>query len=67
MPYTPIEYDDVEVLDRFDLGWTVRIGNQLIVVSLYVPLTGTEALHIGDRGRMVLPKWFAEQWGLPIP
>ncbi len=67
MPYTPIVYDDTEVLEPAGAGFVCRIGNERVVVGPYIPLDGTVVRRAGDRGRLVLPRWFAEQWGLPIP
>jgi hypothetical protein len=66
MPETALTYDDVEVLDEDDLGFTCRIGNQRAFIGKYVPLDGTTARHRGERGRLSLPRWFVEQQGLPL-
>ena len=61
MPETPILFDDVEVLEKSGLGYTVRIGHQHVFVGSAVPLAGTTATVIGQVGRLVLPRWFVEQ------
>jgi hypothetical protein len=66
MPETPIVYDDVEVLEHDGLGFTCRIGNVRVFVGKYVPIDGTKIGRKGDRGRLTLPRWFAEQEGLPL-
>ena len=66
MPETAVVYDDVEVLDDDDLGFTCRIGNERVFVGKYVGLTGTAVRRKGDRGRLALPRWFVEQQGLPL-
>ena len=66
MPETPIAYDDVEVLDHDDLGFTCRIGNERAFIGKYVPVNGTTVRRRGDRGRLTLPRWFVEQQGLPL-
>ena len=66
MPQTPIVYDDAEVLDADGSGFTVRIGNTRAFVGKYVPADGTTIHRAGDRGRLVLPRWYAEQQGLPL-
>jgi hypothetical protein len=38
MPETAIVYEDVEVLDDDDLGFTCRIGNEQTFIGKYVPL-----------------------------
>ena len=66
MPETPIVYDDVEVLDHHDLGFTCRVGNQRAFIGKFVPLDGTTVHRKGDRGRLTLPRWFVQQQGLPL-
>ena len=66
MPDTALIYDDVEVLDEDDSGFTCRIGDQRTFIGKYVPLDGTTARRRGERGQLTLPRWFAEQQGLPL-
>ena len=66
MPDTAIVYQDVELLDQDGLGFTCRIGSERVFVGKYVPLEGTTIRARGDRGRLALPRWFAEQQGLPL-
>jgi hypothetical protein len=65
-PQAPVSYDDVEVLDDDGLGFTCRIGNERVFVGKYVPIEGTVIRRKGDRGRLMLPRWFVEQQGLPL-
>ena len=66
MPETPIKIDDVEVLsDGTGLGFTCRVAGIVLFVGRAVPLPGTTVQCVGDRGRLVLPRWFAEEHGLP--
>jgi hypothetical protein len=66
MPDTPIVYEDVEVLEQDGLGFTVRIGNQRVFIGKYVKLPGGTVHSAGDRGRLVLPRWWVEEQGLPL-
>ena len=66
MPELPIVYEDVEVVDHDDLGFTCRIGTARVFIGKYVPMNGTGIGRKGDRGRLTLPRWFAEQEGLPL-
>ena len=66
MPDTPVTYEDVEVLDDDGLGFTVRIGNDRAFIGKYVKLPGSTVQRAGDRGRLVLPRWFVEQQALPL-
>src|SRR5262245_15036528 len=66
MPELPITYDDVEVIEADGSGLTCRIGNARAFVGKYVPLEGTAVHRKGDRGRLVLPRWFVEQQALPL-
>jgi hypothetical protein len=66
MPETPVVYDDVEVLEHDDLGFTCRLGTARVFIGKYVPINGTTIRRKGDHGRLTLPRWFAEQEGLPL-
>jgi hypothetical protein len=66
VPETPIAYDNVEVLEHDDLGFTCRIGERRTFIGKYVPVNGTTVRRKGDRGRLTLPRWFVEQEGLPV-
>lgn len=66
MPESAILYEEVEVEDEDDLGFTCRIGTQRAFIGKYVPLDGTTARHRGERGRLTLPRWFVEQQNLPL-
>ena len=66
MPETPVVYDDVVVLEEDGLGFTVRIGSERAFIGKYVKLPGSTVQRAGDRGRLVLPRWFVEQQALPL-
>ena len=66
MPEMPVVYEDVEVLDLDDLGFTCRIGDVRVFIGKYVPMDGPTVRRKGDRGRLTLPRWFVEQQGLPL-
>jgi len=66
MPDTPVTYEDVEIIDADRLGLTCRIATERAFIGKYVPLEGTTVHRPGDRGRLVLPRWFVEQQGLPL-
>jgi hypothetical protein len=65
MPQTPVTYDNVEIVRQSGTGNWVRIGGRAVFVGESVGLPGTTIHRPGDRGRLVLPHWFAEAWGLP--
>ena len=66
MAETHVAYEDVEVVEGNRLGFACRIGNARVFIGRYVPLDGTTVRTAGDRGRLVLPRWFVEQQGLPL-
>jgi hypothetical protein len=66
VPDTPVTFDDVECLEVDGLGYTCRLGSERVFVGKYVSLPGTTIRMQGDRGRLVLPRWFVEQQGLPL-
>jgi hypothetical protein len=66
MPDKPVVYEDVEVLEDDGPGFVCRIGSARTFVAKYVPLPGTTVQRKGDRGSLALPRWFAEQQGLPL-
>ena len=62
MAETPIPFDDVEILsDGSGLGFTCRIGARDLFIGSAIPLPGTTVRRPGDRGRLVLPRWFVEK------
>jgi hypothetical protein len=66
VPDTLITYEDVECLEVDELGYTCQLGSERVFVGKYVSLPGTTIRAHGDRGRLVLPRWFVEQQGLPL-
>jgi hypothetical protein len=67
MPNTPITFEDVVRLSDTGLGGRYRIGNRDVFVGSVLPMTGTTVFRIGQRGRLVLPRWFVEQERLALP
>lgn len=66
MPQTPIHFENVEIVSQSDLGNWMRIDGRQVFIGQAVPLSGTTVYRPGDRGRLVLPRWFAEAWDLPV-
>jgi hypothetical protein len=66
MPETPITYNDVEVLRLDPLGMWCRIMGRRVYVESSVRQPGTTLEGDGTHGRLVVPKWFAVQEGLPL-
>ena len=62
-----ITYDDVEVVEHDGSGFTCLVRGRRVFVGKYVPLDGTTVARCGDRGRLVVPREFAEEQRLPIP
>jgi hypothetical protein len=67
MPQSPVTFDAVEVLSTTIFGMTCRVGQRAVFVRSGVPKPGTTIRVQGDVGRLVVPKWFALQEGLPVP
>lgn len=67
MPETPITFEQVEVLSRTDLGMSCQIDGRRVYVGTAVPLAGTTIRLSGERGRLVLPRWFVQENGLTPP
>jgi hypothetical protein len=65
MPDARIAYDDVHVLEDDGSGFTCLVLGRRVFVGKYVPLDGTTVARRGDRGRLVLPREFAEEQRLP--
>jgi len=65
MPDTPITYIGVEVTRSNDLGFFCLVQGQEVFVGSGVPLDGTTVRLKGDRGQLVVPRWFAEGQRLP--
>ena len=64
MPYTPITFENVEVLRDTGFGRQYRIAGKSVFVGSLVSLRGTTAYRVGEVGRLVLPRWFVEQEGI---
>jgi len=67
MPDTRVTYEDVEVVQDDGSGFTCLIEGRRVFVGKYVPVDGTMVGRTGDRGRLVLPREFAEAQRLPPP
>ena len=67
MPETPITFEDVEVLRADTLTFRCRVRGQTVTVGRLQILPGTTLMRAGDRGRLVMPRWAAEELGLPTP
>jgi hypothetical protein len=66
MPQTPINFEHVEIVRMNDMGLWCRIDGREVFVGKNVPQPGTTIRVKGDRGRLVLPRWFVQDQGLPI-
>ena len=64
---TRVTYEDVQVLQDDGSGFTCLIDGRRVFVGKYVPVDGTTVARTGDRGRLVLPREFAEAQRLPLP
>jgi len=64
-PEAPVTFE-VEVLTRTDLGMSCQIDGHRVFVGCAVWLSGTTIGFVGDRGRLVLPRWFVQAQGLKI-
>lgn len=67
MPDTPITFDDVEVLSATDMALRCRIRGKVVTLGRLQVMQGTTVTRIGDRGRVVIPRWVAQELGLPEP
>ena len=67
MPESPVTYDDVEVLSASGLTMRCRVAGKVVIVGRGQPMHGTSVRDVGDRGRLVLPRWAVRDLGLPEP
>lgn len=67
MPNTPVVFDDVEVVAETGLTLRCRIQDKEVVIGNAQWLAGTTVHHVGDRGRLVLPRWAVDDLGLTPP
>ena len=58
-------FEQVEILRVIEFGFWCRIDGRELFVGRNVPQAGTTIRLQGDRGRLVLPTWFAIDQGLP--
>ena len=66
MPETPITFEPVEIIRVTDAGAWCLIHGREVFVGPSLPQPGTTVRLKGDRGRLVLPKWFVRYSRLPI-
>jgi len=55
----------VEVIRDIGTDFLCLIGTQQVWVPLTEIRYGSELARIGDRGRLIVSRWFAENIGLP--
>jgi len=67
MPGTPVTFSEVEVTRHTSVGFYCCVEGKEIFVGGLVPLDGTTVRLKGDRGNLVVPRWFAEHQGLRVP
>ena len=60
-----IELDAVEALSETLDGLYCRVGDRCLTIPRRF-LQGSDVHRPGDRGRIVLPRWFATAAGLPV-
>jgi len=63
-----VEVAEVEVLRHRRRALTCRIGNMRAMRIISVPLRllgrGSEVRHVGDFGKLVVPRWLAISLGV---
>ena len=67
MPDVPMVFEDVEVVYATAVTLRCRIREKVVTVGSLQPLAGTTIHRAGDRGRLVLPPWVAQDLGLTEP
>jgi hypothetical protein len=67
MPETPITFEDVEVLGVSSLTLKCRVQGTMVTVGRPQVLSGSTVTNVGDRGRLVLPRWAVQDLGLIEP
>jgi hypothetical protein len=66
MPDTAVVFEHVTVLRQTDFGFWCQIEQSQVFVRSAVPQPGTTVRITGDVGRLMLPKRFVPQQGLPL-
>lgn len=64
MADSSVQFDDVEVLRDGGLALLCVIGGKQVWVPKAQMLPGSQLTKAGDRGRLVVPDWFAADHGL---
>ncbi len=63
-----VELAEVEVLRHSGRALTCRIGNNRAMRIIAVPLRflgrGSQVRHVGDSGKLVVPRWLAVSLGV---
>lgn len=67
MPETPITFEDVEVVGASSLTLKCRVQGRMVTVGRLQVLPASTVTNVGDRGRLVLPRWAVQDLGLIEP
>jgi hypothetical protein len=59
-----VECPEVEVVRDTGLVLVCRVGDRQVMIPPMHMLPGTTVRRPGDRGRLVLPRWFAAEIGV---
>ena len=59
-----IDLTDVELVGHEGADLVCRAGGRQITVPVYLVKPGTDVWADGDRGKLVVPLWFAAECGL---
>ncbi len=63
---TLVTFRDVEVTREADMGLFCLVAGREVFVGQLVRDASSSVRRKGDRGTLVVPKWFALQNGLPV-
>jgi hypothetical protein len=63
MPASSVSIDNAEVVRVDTLGILCRVAGTYIFVAFPLVREGTTVKREGDVGRLVVPRWFAEDHG----
>jgi hypothetical protein len=59
-----VRFDDVRVVEETAERLLCLIGQKRLWVPLPFVWAASEVWKVGDRGKLVVPRWFAERVGL---